>query len=90
MQAIRKTIKVLALGALLSVGVGCATHETATERDFGKSVRSMIDRQTLNPMESMLPDPQPIEHGNGDRLNKSMEAYKTDVSTPSDLKQFDL
>jgi hypothetical protein len=75
---------------LLVVATGCASRPSATERDFGNSVRSMINEQTLNPMDAMLPDPEPVDHGNGERLNNAMEAYKSDVSTPPDLKQLNL
>jgi len=78
------------LGALLIIATGCSSPQTATELDFGKSVRSMITEQTLNPMNGTLPDPEPVDHGDGERLNNAMEAYKSDVSTPPDLKQLDL
>lgn len=87
MQSLRTLSTALILAALLAVITGCAARETATERDFGKSVRTMIDRQTLNPAEAMLPDPQPVDHGNGDRLNSALEVYKGDVSTPPGAKQ---
>ncbi len=87
MQILRQLTTVLILAALLVVISGCATRETATERDFRKSVRTMIDRQTLNPTEAMLPDPQPVDHGNADRLNNALEAYKIDVSGPAGSTQ---
>ncbi len=87
MQALQRLSTALILAALLAVITGCATHETATERDFRKSVRTMIDRQTLNPTEAMLPDPQPVDHGNAERLNSALEVYKADVSTPPGVKQ---
>ena len=90
MRFLRHLITVSMLGALLATGTGCSSHQTATERDYGKSVQSMINEQTLNPMNAMLPDQQPVDHGNGERLNNAMEAYKSDVSTAPDLKQLDL
>lgn len=90
MRDLKHFITTLMLATLLVFGAGCATQETATEKDFGKSVRSMITEQTLNPMHAMLPDPEPVDEGNGERLNNAMEAYKSDVSTPPDQNQFDL
>jgi len=86
MRALRIFAPAMLLGAMLFIGTGCASHESATERDFGNSVRSMINEQTLNPMNAMLPDPQPVDHGNGERLNNAMEAYTSDVSTPENIK----
>lgn len=82
MRDLKHFITTLMLATLLVFGAGCATQETATEKDFGKSVRSMITEQTLNPTNAMLPDPQPIDEGNGERLNNAIEAYKADVSNP--------
>jgi hypothetical protein len=37
----------------------------------------------MNPQEALLPDPEPVDHGNGERLNNVLEAYTSDVSSPS-------
>ena len=90
MQVSRLLINGLMIAIMLTVISGCSNQTSKMETDFGKSVRSMIKSQTLNPEESMLPDPDAIEHSNGELLNNVMEAYKSDVSTPPDTKQFDL
>jgi len=57
---------------------GCATPQTATEKDFGNSVAAMIQGQTLNPTTAMLPDPNAVDEGDGERLGNVLEAYRTD------------
>lgn len=90
MQVLRLLINGLMIAIMLTAIAGCSSQKSAVEADFGKSVRSMIQAQTLNPQEALLPDPEAIDHGNGERLNNVMEAYKSDVSTPPDTQQFDL
>lgn len=82
MKAIRYLVTAAMLAALLAGTSACSSRESVTERDFGKSVHSMVERQTLNPTNATLPDPQAVDHGNGERLNAAMEAYKTDVTRP--------
>ena len=53
---------------------GCGT--TATERDYGNSARALIHGQTADPMAAMLPDPEPIATGDGQRLDGVVEAYR--------------
>lgn len=92
MQVTRLFINGLMIAIMLfamATLAGCSSQESATEADFGKSVRSMIQAQTLNPQESLLPDPEAVDYGNGERLNNVMEAYKSDVSAPSETNQFD-
>ena len=66
------------LAFLLLSTSGCATQETATEKDFGNSVAAMIQGQTLDPTTAMLPDPNAIDEGDGERLGNVLEAYRTD------------
>jgi type IV pilus biogenesis protein CpaD/CtpE len=66
-------ISTAAIFALLSIS-GCET--TATERDFGNSTRAMIQGQTADPMAAMVPDPDPIATGDGERLNTVIETYR--------------
>ena len=83
MQVIRLLINGLITAIALTAIAGCANYETATESDYGNSVRSMIQAQTMNPQEALLPDPEPVDHGNGERLNNVLGAYTSDVSSPS-------
>ena len=83
MKALRLLINGLIFAIALAAVTGCSTHETATEKDFGNSVHAMIQGQTLNPQEALLPDPEPVDHGNGERLNNVLGAYTSDVSSPS-------
>lgn len=60
--------------ALLSIS-GCESA-TGTERDYGNSVRLMVQSQTADPNAAMLPDPNPVDSGDGERLNHVIEAYR--------------
>ena len=60
--------------ALMAIS-GCETT-TGTERDYGNSVSLMIQSQTADPNAAMLPDPNAIDHGDGQRLNTVIEAYR--------------
>jgi hypothetical protein len=78
------TIPVAVLPALL-VGValtasGCAAlgfGPSPTERDFGNSVRQMVQSQKANPAASLDPDPQALDVGDGPRLEGVLEGYRT-------------
>ncbi|MCZ6539677.1 MAG: hypothetical protein O6922_07610 [Chloroflexi bacterium] len=82
MQALRLLINGLIFAIALTAVAGCSNLESATERDFGNSVHAMIQGQLLNPQEALLPDPEPVDHGNGERLNNVLGVYTSDVSSP--------
>jgi hypothetical protein len=62
---------------LMSI-TGCETT-TGTERDYRNSVNMMIQSQTADPSAAMLPDPDAIDSGDGERLNHVVEAYREPV-----------
>jgi type IV pilus biogenesis protein CpaD/CtpE len=71
-------VKKLTLTSLLTLLVSaCATQETATERDFGNSVRDMVARQTANPK----PEAPGEESGDGARLEAVIDAYRSDAGS---------
>lgn len=82
-----KTIFLLAL--MLSVAIsGCAgTGPKNVERDYGNSVRQMIAGQTLDPSTAAKPDPDPVDSGDGERLNNVLETYQSDVAKPEEVGQ---
>jgi hypothetical protein len=55
------------------------------ERDYGNSVRQMVAGQTLDPATANNPDPNPVDSGDGDRLNNVLEAYRGDFSKPAEV-----
>ena len=64
--------------ALVTLSTACAWNDdSATERDFGNSVRSMIANQTANP-EPTAPD---SEAGDGARLEAVLESYRSDAGS---------
>ena len=77
----------LAGALLLGTLSGCAsTGETATERDFGNSVRHMTQMQTLNPLPTP-PSASPTIDGDGERVDNVLKAYRDDVAQPDDVSQ---
>ena len=70
--------------AILAVG-GCATDPTNVESDFGNSVRQMQQAQVANP--SAPTDSNAIDHGDGARIDRVIDAYRKDVSDPKDVKK---
>lgn len=76
-----KTTFSLTVGALLLVMAGgCATPQTATEKDFGNSVRAMNRAQTMDPVAAVAPDPNAPDRTDGPRLESVLEAYRGDVT----------
>jgi hypothetical protein len=87
MKTLIKISSGLLLALTLGATTGCSGAKTATEADFGNSVRQMSQAQTLNPTTRSLPDPDPIDYGDGERLNNVMETYRQDVSKPETVKE---
>ena len=65
------------LPVLAFVLSGCAT-ESATEKDFGNSVRNMISQQKYHP-EDEAPG------YDGQKSRKVLDAYRTDVPKPAEV-----
>jgi hypothetical protein len=76
-----KTIRTLILLFVFPIlSMACAwNEETATEADFGNSVRQMIAEQTANPN----PQAAGEEAGDGPRLEAVIEAYRSDAGSRS-------
>lgn len=74
MEILRMTLLAAVAVTALILVTGCGA--TATERDFGNSAQALIVGQTADPMASMLPDPDPIATGDGQRLNSVIESYR--------------
>jgi hypothetical protein len=64
---------------------GCDTYgPTATERDYGNSVRSMVRNQTANPDPA---DTESVADGDGVRTDNALEVYRADVTKPGSAKR---
>ena len=73
------TSAVATLVVLAAIG-GCeAFGPTATEQDYGNSVRHMVQAQTLNPGGS---DAAPVDESDATRTGNALGVYRTDVSAP--------
>ena len=85
MHTIRNLHALVASAALLAAA-GCATTDpNAVEQDFGNSVRHMRQAQIANP--SAPADNDPIDHGDGQRINGAIEAYRTGVADRATVKE---
>jgi len=84
-MTLSKTISLLAASSALLLAAGCATGPEAVENDFGNSVRQMQQAQTANPMAPA--DSNPLDHGDGARINGAIDAYRKGASDPNGLKE---
>lgn len=64
-----------------------ACASTATERNFGASVRQMIEAQTYDPSTLTTPSTETIEDSDGRRLESVLQTYRTDVSKPEAVSE---
>lgn len=79
-------IRALFASTALLVAAGCAaTGPEAVEADFGNSVRAMRQAQIANP--SAPVDNDPIDHGDGQRVNGAIDAYRKGVGDRSAVKE---
>jgi len=80
----KTTVLTPLLGSIMLAALsGCAAYPN-TERDFGNSVRHMVQAQRVN---NGPVDTTPVDQGDGERLNNVLEAYRGDVSRPQDSAQ---
>ena len=64
---------------------GCdTTSPSATEADYGNSVRAMVRNQTLNPGTA---DPAPVDSGDGVHAQNTLDVYRKDVSQPEHVNK---
>jgi hypothetical protein len=75
-----RTITVSLVAALVA---GCNAYPRL-ERDFGNSVRHMVDSQKVN---TGPVDTTPVETGDGERLNNALGAYRSGVTRPEQSGQ---
>jgi type IV pilus biogenesis protein CpaD/CtpE len=80
-----KIFRVIAVSGSLVAAAGCASGPTVVENDFGNSVRHMTQAQIANPAAPV--DNDPIDHGDGPRINAAVEVYRKSVADPKDIKQ---
>jgi hypothetical protein len=73
---------IIAAAVLVSAGCESMNEKTATEEDFGNSVRHMVQAQTVNPS----PSTDMIQTGDGQRIENALESYRTDVGSPERVK----
>lgn len=65
---------------------GCVT-ETATEREFGDSVRAVTTGQIHDMNAALNPDEKAVTGGNGDRLEAVLNTHVTEVAPSQDVQR---
>lgn len=81
-----KNLCSLVASAALFAAAGCVTTDpNAVEADFGNSVRHMRQAQIANPSSPV--DNDPIDHGDGQRINGAIDVYRKSVGNPAAVKE---
>lgn len=75
---------ILAL-AVAGVLAGCAT--SGTPQDFGSSVKSLVDSQTLNAATLTSPSTAPVTGVEPDYANNVLKAFRESVSKPEEVRE---
>lgn len=78
-----KTGRVLAILTATVFFAACASEPTATEQEFGSSVRQMIIAQTYDPSTLSNPPEGAIERTDGRMLENALESYRATVAEQS-------
>jgi hypothetical protein len=66
------------------LGAGCSTTDPDTiDRDFGSSVRRMVEAQKVAPMTAST-EPVPMD---GPKAQEVLAAYRADVASPKKTEQ---
>jgi len=68
------------LTAVLTTGLaaGCAETPVTADNAFGESLAHMVEDQTLNPAATAENGEVAVSEGDGQRLEKVLEGYRTD------------
>jgi type IV pilus biogenesis protein CpaD/CtpE len=74
--------KMLALAATTAVLAACTTEPTLTERNYGVSVRQMIEAQTYDPSTIQNPSTETVDSSDGQRAGNVLEGYRRGVTAP--------
>jgi hypothetical protein len=72
----------LALGVQAAAMLAGCGKPTLVERNFGESVRQMVEAQTYDPSTLSNPSTEPVEGGDGQQLENVIGAYRSDVAKP--------
>lgn len=82
----KKTNMLVGLATTAGLLAACSTNTpTPTERDFGNSVRNMIEAQTYDPSTLGSPSTETPEGIDGRRLEAVLDVYRTDVAKPESV-----
>ena len=83
-----KKMKKYTLSLMLVLLAGCADWSSKPQRvdnNFGKSVRSMVAAQTLNPTAGK--NTSAILQGDGQRASNIIKTYRNDITTPQQARE---
>jgi type IV pilus biogenesis protein CpaD/CtpE len=75
------------IGILVALALGGCATQSESEKEFGQSVRHVVQAQKANPDASANPDPTPIMQGDGARLEPVLDAYRTDTGARENVER---
>ena len=82
-----KMLAVAAAAASAAALTGCTTEPTLTERNYGVSVRQMIEAQTYDPSTLTNPSTETVDSSDGQRAGNVLEGYRRGVTAPEAANQ---
>jgi len=85
---LNKNMKKYIISLMVVLLAGCADWSSKPERvdnNFGKSVRSMVAAQTLNPTAGK--NTSAILQGDGQRASNIIKTYRNDVTIPQQARE---
>jgi len=85
MKTNNAVFKTVAVCAAILLNIGCA--ETRTEREFGDSVRSVMNAQIYDKGAALSPSTEPVTGGHAGRLEGVIETHSTDSAKTSDVSK---
>jgi hypothetical protein len=80
-------IPMLGVTTLLALLAGCETTPSATESDFGRSVREMVSAQVSDPAAGTAPSTAPAPSPDNDSVNAAIGEMRKEVGVRSDVDQ---
>lgn len=78
-------LKTVAFCAAILLNIGCA--ETRTEREFGDSVRSVMNAQIYDQGAAISPSTEPVTGGHAGRLESVIETHSTDTTKTGEVSK---
>jgi len=82
-----RSTKILAFLLPALALAACASNPTATEQEFGDSVRNMVRAQIADPNTISNPNEEAIVLTDGQMLGGTLEAYRQTIADPASASE---